>query len=91
MRSGDVSLHERQNTVKSLFEARRIRWTNFAKRISEPASYRLSVPIWLASARIRGEIFIVLVRHILPLISISRIGLLVRDVGPYHRVFTVEF
>src|SRR6516164_9125432 len=89
-RSGNVSLHQRQDTVKSLFEASGQMYQLHKSDIGA-RSYPLWVPIRLASARIRGKILIPLVGHILPLICVSGIGLLTRDVGPYHRVFTVGF
>jgi len=89
MRAENLSLHQRQNTVKSLFEAS---GSEAANRQSDAGARRHPSRYqgWLASAGIRTEIPIVLARDILPLIGISGVGLLTRDVGPSRGVLTVE-
>src|SRR6516165_10821437 len=89
-RHDDTSLHQRQNTVESLFEAS-------ASGISTPQignwsaqPFTLRCLPQLSSARIGSKILVVLVGDIFPLISIDGVGLLPRDIGPYSRIFPVE-
>src|SRR5215472_15955179 len=88
-RRRDASPHQRQNTVKSLFEASGsvISGTN---RIWSAQPFALRYLPQLGSARIGGKILVVLVGDVFPLISVDGIGFLARDVGPYRRVFPVE-